>query len=140
MKKLSIAVIVMFSFWNSYSQTVEGKWETYDDKTGKKKSIVEIYKEGNAVFGKIIEKFEGPDDVVCDKCEGEKKDQKILGMVIIENLKKDDDEYSGGTITDPESGNEYKCLIELLSIDKLKVRGYIGFSLLGRTQYWLRAK
>ncbi len=59
-------------------------------------------------------------------------------MIIIEGLKKDGDEYNGGAITDPESGNVYKCYLELVENNKLKVRGYIGFSLLGRTQYWLR--
>ena len=44
----------------------------------------------------------------------------------------------GGSILDPASGSEYNCKIELVSDDKLKVRGYIGMPLLGRTQYWYR--
>ncbi|WP_010182851.1 DUF2147 domain-containing protein [Aquimarina agarilytica] len=127
-------------FWTtiSFSQQLEGQWETYDDKTGEKRSVVEIFKQNDQYFGKIIQKEEGTPDDVCDQCEGDKKDQKILGMVIIEGLEKDGDAYDGGTITDPESGNVYKCYLELVEKNKLKVRGYIGFSLLGRTQYWLR--
>jgi len=51
---------------------------------------------------------------------------------------KDGDEYNSGTILDPENGETYKCYVELVSESKLKVRGYIGFSLFGRTQYWIR--
>jgi len=140
MKRLSVAILFIVSFFYGFSQGIEGEWETYDDKTGAQKSVVEIYKKGAIVYGKVIQKFEGPEDASCAECKGSKKGQKILGMVIIENMKLDGGEYSGGTITDPESGNEYKCLLQLLDSNKLKVRGYIGFSLLGRTQYWLRKK
>ena len=59
-------------------------------------------------------------------------------MIVIETLMKDGDEYNSGTILDPENGETYKCYVELVSESKLKVRGYIGFSLFGRTQYWIR--
>ena len=72
--------------------------------------------------------------------KGSKKGQKIKGLVIIEDIKKDGDEYNDGTILDPENGKEYKCYLELEEPNKLKVRGYLGFSLLGRTQYWIRKK
>ncbi len=136
--KIWSLLCLLFIVKMSFCQQLEGQWETYDDKTGEKRSVVEIFKQNEQYFGKIIQKEEGAPDDVCGKCEGEKKDQKILGMLIIEGLEKDGDEYNGGTITDPESGNVYKCYLELVENDKLKVRGYIGFSLLGRTQYWLR--
>jgi uncharacterized protein (DUF2147 family) len=46
--------------------------------------------------------------------------------------------WTGGTIYDPDSGKTYKCNLELLAGGSLKVRGYIGFSLLGRSQTWTR--
>ena len=49
---------------------------------------------------------------------------------------KDGDEYNSGTILDPENGETYKCYLELELDNRLKVRGYIGVSLFGRTQYW----
>ena len=61
-------------------------------------------------------------------------------MIILKGLKKDGDEWSGGKILDPENGSIYKCYIELIEKNKLKIRGYIGFSLLGRTEYWFREK
>jgi uncharacterized protein (DUF2147 family) len=116
-----------------------GKWKTIDDSTGKAKSIVEIYEQGGKLYGKITKLFRGPNedqDPKCDKCKGAKHNQRVIGMVILEGLKKDGDEWNGGTITDPANGKTYKCKIRVEN-GKLKVRGYIGFSLLGRTQYWL---
>ena len=61
-------------------------------------------------------------------------------MIILKGLVKDADEYNGGKITDPKNGKVYKCTIALENKDKLKVRGYIGFALIGRSQYWVRVK
>ena len=57
---------------------------------------------------------------------------------IIKGLQKNENEYSDGAILAPNSGNLYQCYITLIHQDKLKVRGYIGISLFGRTQYWER--
>jgi len=132
----SLLLIVFFSVVNA--QTIEGTWETYDDKTGTKLSVVEIYKTNNKYFGKITNLYEDPIDSVCENCKGKNKNESIIGLVILENLIKDKDEFNNGTILDPENGETYKCYIELENNNKLKLRGYIGFSLFGRTQYWLR--
>ena len=123
------------------SQDVVGKWKTIDDKTGETKSIVEIFEDDGKIYGKVAEILvEGRKDAVCKECEGKDKDRPIKGLMIIRGLEKDGDEYNSGKILDPENGKLYKCYIELEEEDKLKVRGYIGFSLIGRTQYWYRAK
>ena len=67
-------------------------------------------------------------------------ERSLVGLQIIKGLKKDGDEFGGGKILDPDNGKLYKCYITLEDVDTLKVRGYIGFSLFGRTQYWYRAK
>ncbi len=77
---------------------------------------------------------------VCEKCPDVDKGKQILGLTVIKGLIKDGDEYSNGKILDPKSGKLYKCYITLEEKDKLKVRGYIGFSLLGRSQFWIRVK
>jgi uncharacterized protein (DUF2147 family) len=77
---------------------------------------------------------------LCDKCNGELKNQPILGMKILTGLEKDGNEWSGGKILDPKNGKEYKCYIELKNNNKLKIRGYIGFAAFGRTAYWYRKK
>jgi len=121
-----------------------GRWTTIDDETKKPKSVIAIYEEDGKLFGKIEKLYLAPNEVqnpVCDKCEGALKNQPIIGMVILRGLKKDDDEWSGGTILDPANGKTYKCKIAVEDGGKkLKVRGYVGMSLLGRTQHWLRAE
>jgi len=126
---------------NVYSQSILGTWKTLDDETGKEKSIVEIYEQDGKIYGKIIELLEKENKGrKCINCSGTDKDKPIQGMVIIRGLSKDGDEYNGGKILDPKSGKIYKCSLSLESKDKLTVRGYIGISLLGRTQKWIRIK
>ncbi len=134
--------ITLFAFTSVNAQDVFGKWKTIDDKSGEVKSIVSIYKENGKVYGKIVEVLDpkAPEDAKCKNCTGENKDKPLVGLVFIKDLEKDGDEYNDGIVLDPETGKEYKCYIELEKADTLKVRGYIGFSLLGRTQYWQRVK
>jgi len=120
------------------AQSIIGEWETFDDKTNAKLSVVEIYKTNDKYFGKITNLYEDSSDLVCEKCEGANKNKPIIGLVVLNNLEEDDDEYNNGTILDPNNGETYKCYIELITENKLKLRGYIGFSLIGRTQYWQR--
>ncbi len=121
--------------------TPVGKWKTIDDSSKKAKSIVEIWEHKGKLYGKIIKLFREPGeeaDPKCDKCKGDKKDKRVIGMVILEGLSLKGDEWSGGSILDPDNGKTYKCYIKLEKT-RLKVRGFIGFSALGRTQYWLPA-
>jgi len=121
-----------------------GRWTTIDDETKKPKSVITIYEENGKLFGKIEKLFREPSEEqnpLCDKCEGTLKNKPILGMVILRGLEKDDEEWSGGSILDPANGKTYKCKIAVEDGGKkLKVRGYIGLSLLGRTQHWVRAE
>lgn len=130
---------VFFTVNYTIAQEVYGKWKTIDDITGEAKSIVEIYKKNGKAYGKVVEILnpEKRNDK-CINCTGADKNKPILGMEILKDLKKNGSEYSGGTITDPNTGKIYKALMELETPNKLKVRGYIGFSLMGRSQYWER--
>ncbi|WP_116787591.1 DUF2147 domain-containing protein [Flavobacterium psychrotrophum] len=125
----------------SMSAQVTGKWKTFDDETGEAKSIVHVYEEGGKVYGKVVEILNpAKKDKKCQDCKGADKDKPILGLIIIKGLSKDGDSYSDGDILDPNKGKLYSCTIKLDGKDKLKVRGYMGVSLLGRTQYWTRVK
>ncbi len=138
---LSLVFIVSFSIRSLLAQDVFGKWKTMDDNTGEALSIVEIYEKNGKVYGKIVDILNPEEkEDICEKCKGDRKNKPIMGMVIINGLTKDDDEYNGGKILDPDNGKEYKCYITLEEPDKLKLRGYIGFSLMGRTQYWERVE
>ena len=124
------------------SLSPEGKWKTISDKTGKATSIVRIWKKQEKLFGKVefVIPEEGKDPKpLCHKCEGEKKDQPITGMTILWDLTKNDVGWDGGYILDPNDGKTYSCKIRVVNDgNNLEVRGYIGFSLLGRTQIWQR--
>jgi uncharacterized protein (DUF2147 family) len=134
-----LLMIVGFSFSTNAQQLV-GKWKTIDDETGKTKSIIQIYEQNGKYYGKIIELLLSEDKgKLCDKCSGTNKNKPIEGMVIMEGMNKDGDGFSGGKIMDPKSGKTYKCSIEFDGKDALKVRGFIGISLIGRTQTWKRA-
>ncbi|MBL7542379.1 MAG: DUF2147 domain-containing protein [Bdellovibrionaceae bacterium] len=127
--------------WSAASPV--GIWKTVDDETGHVKSLVEITESSGELKGKIVKLFRKPDedqDPRCEKCEGDKKDKPILGLDILWGLKKDSDaKWSGGEIMDPKKGKIYSCKMEVIDDGKkLRVRGFLGFSLLGRTQTWER--
>lgn len=137
-KYLPLIFILILSF-NSHSQSILGKWKTIDDETGKERSIVEIYQVEGKIYAKIVKLLEkSEENKVCENCKGDNKNKPLKGMVIINGLTKDGDEWNGGRILDPKTGSEYKCYITLEDPSKLKVRGYLGFALLGRTQYWYK--
>ena len=142
MKKILLTLsLIALSVMTAVAQDVTGKWNTIDDNTGKARSVVEIYQQNGKIYGKIVEIVDpAKRDKLCTECPGEDKDKPVLGLVILKDLKKDGKEYNGGTIMDPDNGKVYKSYIELDGANKLKVRGYIGFSLLGRTQYWERVE
>ncbi len=138
---LSILFFLLLNNTAVFAQDIFGKWKTVDENTGEQKSVIEIYKNGNKVFGKIIEiKNPNKRDDICDLCTGKDKGKPLQGFVLIKNLVKDGDEYDDGEITNPNTGKTYKCYLTLEEPNKLKVRGYMGFSLIGRTQYWLRVE
>lgn len=141
MNKIILCSTLLLFTITIQSQTVIGKWKTIDDETNKPKSIVEIYEKSGKIYGKVLEIIEAElRNKVCSNCSGDDKNKPILGMIVIKGLQKDKTEYNSGKILDPKNGKLYKCYITLESKDKLKVRGYIGISLFGRTQYWYRVK
>ncbi|MFN3604553.1 MAG: DUF2147 domain-containing protein [Leptonema sp. (in: bacteria)] len=138
MKKITIWIIFLF-VGSVFAQSPVGMWQNIDDETGKPKAQIQIYEQNGILYGKIV-KLINPDEPnpKCTKCPGNFKDQPVEGLQIMWGLKKEGNEYTGGNILDPKKGNIYRCKIELVDNNKLKVRGFIGFSLIGRTQYWYR--
>ena len=117
-----------------------GAWKTIDDKTGKERAIVRVYEKDGLLFGRIEQTFTpGGESRVCVPCTDERRNQPIIGLLVVRNMKADNGEYSGGDILDPESGSVYRCKMHLeQNGSRLVVRGYIGFALLGRSQTWQR--
>jgi uncharacterized protein (DUF2147 family) len=132
---------IVTSMIHAQDHSVLGKWKAIDDDSGKTLGVVHIYEEDGKIVGKVVE-ITNPKsrDKRCNNCAGADINQPILGLVILRGLEKDGDEYNGGKILDPKHGKYYKCYINLEDENKLKVRGYIGISLFGRTQFWHRVK
>lgn len=139
MKKLSLATLLLaLSFAGAGAQDIFGKWRTIDDETGEAKSIVHIYEKDGKAYGKVIGIIDPEkQDAICSKCKEDdpRKGQRILGMEIIKGMEKSDGQWDEGSILDPNNGKVYSCKI-WVEDGHLQVRGYIGFSLIGRTQVW----
>lgn len=113
-----------------------------------KDAHVEIYKNDNKYYGKLVWLREPNDEETGEpKLDDENQDESlrsrpVLGLLLLRDFEFDgDDEWEDGRIYDPKNGKDYKCYMEFNdSKDDLKVRGYIGFSMLGRTTYWTRVK
>jgi uncharacterized protein (DUF2147 family) len=145
MRSLVVAATLMIaSNFAVAADSPVGTWRTIDDKSKQARSIIKITEENGELKGVVEQLFDQPGDDpahLCKECKGERKDKPIIGMTILWGLKKDGDTWGGGEILDPHNGKIYRCKMTLSDDGKsLNVRGFIGISLLGRTQTWLREK
>lgn len=119
-------------------EAILGKWLTEEGK-----AEVEIYRCNDTYCGKIVwlkepKNEDGKDKTDVNNPDPEKREQGIIGLDIVWGFKYDgDNKWDGGKIYDPDNGKTYSCNMTLES-DGLKVRGYVGFSWLGRTTVWTR--
>ena len=145
MKKITLLALIVFftSMTHAQSDRINGYWMTEDDE-----SQIEIFTdERGEVHGKIIwldEPYEDDGSPILDgeNPEPELRSQPILGLEIIEGFTYDasDEEWSGGSIYDPESGRTYTAYMRLEDRNTLRLRGYVmGMRFLGRTTHWTRA-
>ncbi|MDR3493488.1 MAG: DUF2147 domain-containing protein [Ancalomicrobiaceae bacterium] len=139
------AMFVLAGVISAYAETTAaGVWETVDDKTGKVRSTVTILQSGNAFVGQvtsIVSRPGEPLNPVCEQCQGSKHNRPIMGLQIIEQMKRDGLTYSGGTILEPETGKIYNATMTLSEDGKkLTVRGFVGIAAFGRSQTWIRLK
>ena len=128
------------------STSPAGAWKTIDDATKKEKSVVRIVDNGGVYSGrieKLLESTMAP-DAVCKECTDDRKDKPVVGLLIVRNMKQSADDksvFEGGDILDPANGKVYKAKMKLIDNgSKLEVRGFVGISLLGRAQTWVRAE
>ena len=119
-------------------------WKQVDDKTGDVRSHITISESGGTYGGVISKVFPRPGEKpmpLCVKCTGALANAPIVGLPLLSGLRRDGLSYSGGSIVDPESGTVYSVKMELSPDGQsLAVRGYVGVSLLGRTQTWRRER
>lgn len=119
--------------------SVEGTWVNIDDETGVAKSEIELYVEQGKLYGRVL-RLLLPEDQgkKCVNCKGSDKNKPIEGLLIVRGLSRDDAAWTDGKIMDPANGKSYDCTIRLEDPNTLNVRGFLGFSFLGRTQVWKR--
>lgn len=119
--------------------SVEGTWVNIDDETGQAKSEIELYVEQGKLYGRVL-RLLLPEDQgkKCVNCKGSDKNKPIEGLLIVRGLSRDDAAWTDGEIMDPANGKSYDCTIRLEDPNTLNVRGFLGFSFLGRTQVWKR--
>lgn len=119
-----------------------GLWKNIDDVTGKPKALIRISESGGVYQGKIEKLIRAPEEEQnpkCAKCDGANKDQPVIGMTIVWDIRQDGDEYGGGRILDPSDGKIYKSKFQLSDGGKkLQLRAYFGVPMLGRSQVWIR--
>jgi uncharacterized protein (DUF2147 family) len=146
MLRITTLIISALMLTTALAQTGEkasspiGLWKTIDDKTGQPRGIVRVYETDGRYFARIERGLiPGEEGRKCTACTDERKDQPFNGLVLMRNVKLDSGEYSGGDILDPNTGSVYRCNFKLEDDGRtLTVHGYLGVSLFGRTQKWLR--
>jgi uncharacterized protein (DUF2147 family) len=143
-KQFSLGTILIVVYSTAYAAELSpiGLWKTIDDNTGQPRGLMRIREVNGQYEGKVEKIFSKPGEEPnpkCEKCEGNRRNQPVIGMTILWGLTKQGDEYQGGAILDPENGKVYRSRMKLVDNGKkLDVRGFIGFSLFGRSQIWLR--
>ena len=135
MNKLILSAALLLAAPLALAQGIQGKWRTIDDECGKPKAVVQISQSGNTFNGRIVSLAEG----VKNECPACQPAKPLIGLNVLTGQQEKDGKYEGGKIYDPKSGKTYSAKAELANGGKsLKVRGFMGVSVLGRTQTWQR--
>lgn len=135
MKRILLAAVLAATTAFANAASIEGKWQTRDDATGKPKAIVQISKTGNTYTGRIVGLAADVPTSCAETCAYK---GQLLGLTVVRGLTQEsDDSYVNGKIYDPKNGKTYSSKASV-SGNTLKVRGYIGISAFGRTQTWTR--
>jgi uncharacterized protein (DUF2147 family) len=141
---LALCACVAVAVTAAPQATPSGRWKVVSDVTNKPVAIMKVFEqdgEYRAMIEKILDKAPDEAPSLCERCPGALKGQPIEGLVIMHGLKARGEGYGGGRILDPDSGNYYRVKMSLgTDGETLRVRGYLGVSLLGRTQTWYRVE
>lgn len=135
---LFLSGVTAFGYDKENPDAIIGNWLNASGK-----GHIQIYKQGNKYYGKLVWLKEPNDEQGNPKVDSKNpnaslKNKPLLGAIILRDFVFDDDEWNSGRIYDPQNGKDYKCFLRLKDARTLQVRGYIGVSLLGRTETWTR--
>jgi uncharacterized protein (DUF2147 family) len=141
--KITLATAILLTACGAAAQssTPAGLWQTVNE-GGQREALVRITEVEGELRGHVVTVFSPPApsaNPLCEECPGELKNKPVVGLQILSGMRWDGERYSGGEILDPDNGRFYSCTLRLVDEGrKLEVRGFIGISLFGRTQTWLR--
>ncbi|WP_316804435.1 DUF2147 domain-containing protein [Pedobacter nototheniae] len=143
MRKIPFLMLLFVALaYNAVAQNkdaIVGKWLNPSGE-----GQIEIYKKGDKYFGKLAwlkePNLNGKPKADAKNPEASLQSRPLLGLEILKNFVYDDGKWTDGTIYDPKSGKTYSCNMTLKSTDVLNVRGYVGISLLGRSETFRRVK
>ena len=133
----------------TFAASIEGYWKSIEERTGEQLSIVEIKKKPDATYtATIVYRYSvrGGGNILtnCVKCPEAFKNKPILGLQIAQGLKEDpknQNHYIDGRVLEPKTGNIYEGKAQLSADGKrIRMRGYMGISVLGRTVVWIRTE
>ena len=136
---ITLAMLLATALPAAAADPAVGRWKTIDGDTGQAKSIVEISQNADgSLSGRIVELLNpSRPNPTCDKCKDDRKNKPITGMEIIRGMRRDGEDYAGGTILKPDEGKVYKSKMELIEGgSKLEVSGCVAF--ICKAQVWLR--
>jgi len=140
MRSFLILLTFIFVFISIYTyafspDAILGKWLTADGD-----AVIELYKCDGKYCGKIIW-AKNPTKKDIHNPDPSLRNRTLVGTTILkEFIFNGDNKWTGGRIYNPDNGKSYKCKLSMDSKDKLKVRGYILYSLFGKTTVWRRVK
>ena len=141
-KHLLTLVMLLFLSSAAWAQSLSpiGIWTNEEGK-----AKFEIYKCGEKLCGKIVSLKEplrnGKPKLDENNPDKKLRSKPLIGLPFMKDFEYDgDNKWDEGTIYDPESGKTYSCYMKMVSKDKMEVKGYIGISLIGRTQHWTRVE
>ena len=136
---IKIFLIPLVALSQNQADDIVGTWLT----EGKEPARIEVYRSGEIFYGKIIwlkdPTINGKPITDAYNPDKTKRNNPIIGLVILTGFRFDgDNEWTGGDVYDPESGKTYSSYMYLKGNNTLKIRGYVGISLFGRTETWTR--
>jgi uncharacterized protein (DUF2147 family) len=137
-RAITIICTLIFISAYSYSQSVVGIWKNIEK--DEIQSHIEVYESDGKLYAKVIELFPTSKVTHCEKCHGDDKGASLMDIFLFRDMVLEDDKWVDGKILDPRSGKEYACHIELKDANTLKIRGYVGNPLFGKTFYWHRVQ
>lgn len=137
---LLLLTLISFAGLAQNKDAIIGKWI---NATGE--AHVDITKRGQKYFGKVVWLKDPKDEKGNIKTdlknpEVSLRSKPIMGLEILRDFIFEDGKWTNGKIYDPKSGKTYKCNMTMKGRDVLNMRGYVGISLIGRSETWKRVK